>query len=170
MNALDIVIVIFIALLVFKGVKNGFIISLASLMALTLGIYAAVHFSNYMKKILVDNFHPDGHWLPVASFALTFLAVVVLVMLIAKAVEKLVDLTGMGLFNHLLGGLFNLVKGIIIVSVLLFIITSLDRGENLITQKSKKESVVYPYVSKAFPWMIKAMGGEIKFTKYDLRF
>jgi len=168
MNVLDIIILCFIGFLVFNGIRKGFIISLASLIALGLGIYAAVHFSNYIEKILADQINPSSSWLPILSFALTFLVVVVLVMLIAKALEKMVDLVGMGILNHIFGGIFGFIKGVLVVSVLLFIITSLDPKEKLITHKTKQESFVYHYVGKVFPYMIKALGGEIKFTTYKL--
>ena len=133
MNILDIIILAFIGLMVFNGARKGFIISFASLIALVLGIYAAVHFSNYIEKILADNFHPGGTWLPILSFSITFLVVVIIVMLVAKAIEKMVGLVGMGVFNHIFGGIFGLLKGIIVASVLLFIIVSMDPKEKLIT-------------------------------------
>ena len=167
MNILDIIILCVVGLLVFNGIRKGLIISLASLIALVLGIYAAVHFSNYMEKVLVDNFHPSGHWLPVLSFALTFLIVVVLVILTAKVVEKLVSLVGMGFLNRLFGAVFGFIKGVLIVSVILFIVTSLDKNEKLITHKPKQESMIYHQVAKAFPLMMKTLGGEIKFTGFD---
>jgi membrane protein required for colicin V production len=163
MGVLDIIVLCFIGLMVFNGVRKGFIISLASLIALGLGIYAAVHFSNYIEKILVDNIHPGGSWLPILSFTLTFLVVVILVILIGKAVEKMVDLVGMGILNHIFGGLFGFIKGVLIVSVILFIITAMDPKEKLINRKVKQESFVFRYVGQAFPYMIKALGGEIKF-------
>ena len=84
MNALDIIVLTFIGLLVFNGIRKGFIISFASLVGLVLGIYAAVHFSNYIGKILQDNLQTSASWLPVLSFSLTFLAVIIVVMLIAQ--------------------------------------------------------------------------------------
>jgi len=108
MNWLDIVILCFILLLVVNGIRKGFIISLASLIALVLGIWAAVHFSNFLETILVQHLHPSRTWLPILSFGLTFLIVVILVMILGKALEKLVDMVGMGLFNHIFGGIFGL--------------------------------------------------------------
>jgi membrane protein required for colicin V production len=164
MNALDIIVFTFIGLLVFNGIRKGFIISLSSLIGLVLGIYAAVHFSNLTGKWLQDQFHTSASWLPVLSFSLTFLAVIIVVMLIGKAIEKLVSLVGMSLLNHIAGGVFGLLKGVLITSVLLFIITSFDTKESLITPKVKKESLVYQQFSKVFPKMIQLVGGEIKFT------
>ena len=167
MNYLDIIILSLVALLVIHGVTKGFIISLASLIALVLGIYIAVNFSNYIGVVLTDSLHPSHTWLPILSFTITFLIVVIIVMLIAKALEKLVDLVGMGILNHIFGGIFGLVKGILLVSVLLFIISCFDPKEKLIKPKVKKESMIYGYVSKVFPLMMKVFGGEVKFPDFD---
>jgi membrane protein required for colicin V production len=57
MNVLDYIILAILLLFLIQGVRKGFIISLATLVALVLGIWAAVHFSNYMDKVLTDHFH-----------------------------------------------------------------------------------------------------------------
>jgi membrane protein required for colicin V production len=163
MNYLDIVLLCFLGLLVFNGVRKGFIISLATLIALILGIWVAIHFSNYISVILEKNLHPSGTWLPLLSFTLTFLLVLIIVMLIAKGLEKLVDLVGMGFFNHLAGGVFGLLKGILFASVLLFIITSFDPKQKLITAKAKEKSLFYGYVERIFPELMNFFGGEMKF-------
>ena len=163
MNYLDIIILALVALLVIYGAMKGFIISLASLIALVLGIYIAVNFSNYIEVVLAENVHPSHTWLPILSFTITFLIVVIIVMLLAKALEKLVDLVGMGILNHIFGGIFGLVKGILLVSVIFFIISGFDPKEKLIKPKVKQESMLYGYVSQIFPFMMKVFGGEIKF-------
>jgi membrane protein required for colicin V production len=86
----------------------------------------------------------------------------ILFLLLAKALEKLVDLVGMGTLNHIFGGIFGLIKGILLGSVLLFIISGFDQKERLIKPKVKQESMIYGYASKVFPFMIKVFGGEIK--------
>jgi membrane protein required for colicin V production len=169
MNYLDIIILSLVALLVINGVMKGFIISLASLIALVLGIYIAVNFSNYIGVVLKDHLHPGQTWLPILSFTITFLIVVIVVMLLAKVLEKLVDLVGMGIINHIFGGIFGLIKGILLVSVLLFIISGFDPKEKLIKPKIKQESMFYGYVNKVFPFMMKVFGGEIKFPDLDTK-
>ena len=158
MNYLDIILLCLLGLLIFNGIRKGFIISLASLVALILGIWAAVHFSGYMSGWLDKTFHPSGTWLPVLSFTLTFLLVVISVMIIAKLLEKVVKTVGLGLLNRIAGGLFGLVKGVIIVSVLLFIIVSFDPKGKVITPKAKESSFFYPYIEKVFPLFLKVTG------------
>jgi len=163
MNYLDIIILCILGLLVFNGIRKGFIISLATLIALVLGIWAAIHFSNYISVLLEKNLHPSGSWLPILSFTLTFLLVLIIVILIAKGIEKLVSLAGMGLLNHIAGGIFGLLKGLVFISVLFFIVTSFDPKQKLITPKAKEKSMFYGYVDKIFPGMMSLFGGEIKF-------
>ena len=110
MNYLDFIILAIVALLVINGVRKGFIISLASLIALALGIYLAVNFSNYLDGVLMEHINPSRKWLPILSFTITFLAVVIIVMIIAKALEKVVDLVGMGILNSIAGGFFGLLR------------------------------------------------------------
>jgi membrane protein required for colicin V production len=155
MNYLDIVIFCILGLLFINGIRKGFILSLASLVALALGIWVAVHFSKFINDILNKTFHPSGSWLTILSFALTFLLVVIGVILLAKLLEKVVKTVGLGLANRVIGGLFGLLKGILGVSVLLFIIVSFDPKEKLITHKTMETSFCYPYIEKAFPFYSK---------------
>ena len=165
MNILDIIIIIFLGLLLILGIKKGFIISLASLIALVLGIYAAVHFSNYLDGILLEHLKPSRTWLPILSFTITFLVVVILVLLLGKALEKLVDIMGMGIFNHIFGGIFGLLKGVILLSVIFFIINSADPKSKIITPEAKKKSYLYGYAERVFPEMMKILKVEIKFPE-----
>ena len=163
MNVLDYIVLALLLLFVIQGIRKGFIISLATLAALILGIWAAVHFSNFMDKILTDKFHPSGTWLPVLSFTIIFLCVVILVLLIAKGVEKLVSLVGMGILNRIAGGAFGLLKGIIFLSVLIFIVCSFDSKGKMISKETKGKSMFFSYVQPVFPFIIKVSGAEIKF-------
>jgi len=158
MNYIDIIILCLLGLLIFNGIRKGFIISLASLVALVLGIWVAVHFSGFMSDWLVKTFHPSGTWLSVLSFTLTFLLIVIGVMIIAKLLEKVVKTVGLGLINRIMGGLFGLLKGVLIVSVLLFILVSFDPNGKVLTQKTKETSFFYTYIEKAFPLLMKVIG------------
>lgn len=151
MNWLDIVIFCILGLLVINGIRKGFILSLATLVALVLGIWATIHFSGYISNFLFKTFHPSGNWLSILSYVITFLLVVIGVILIGKLLEKVVKTVGLGIPNRIIGGLFGLVKGILGVTVLLFIILHFDPKEKLITRKTKDTSFCYPYIEKVFP-------------------
>ncbi|HTX88803.1 MAG TPA: CvpA family protein [Bacteroidales bacterium] len=165
MNVLDIIIIVFLALLLILGIRKGLIISLASLVALVLGIYAAVHFSNYLDGILLEHLKPSRTWLPILSFTVTFLIVVILVLLLGKALDKMADAMGMGIFNRILGGLFGLLKGVFLLSILFFILNGFDRNSKLIPRETKSKSMFYGYVEKVFPELMKIFKAEIRFPE-----
>jgi membrane protein required for colicin V production len=137
--------------MVFNGIRKGFIHSLATLIALVLGIWAAIHFSSYMSNFLNSTFHPSGNWLVILSYVLTFLVVVIAVIIVGKLLEKVVKTVGLGIPNRIIGGIFGLVKGILGVTILLFIIVHFDPKEKLITKKTRETSICYPYAEKVFP-------------------
>lgn len=151
MNYLDIIILCILLLLIINGIRKGFILSLASLVALVLGIWAAIHYSGYISDFLVRTFHPSGTWLTILSYVLTFILVVIIIIIIAKLLEKIVKTVGLGIPNRIIGGLFGLLKGVLGVTFLLFILIHFDPNENLITHKTKETSKLYPYIEKAFP-------------------
>jgi membrane protein required for colicin V production len=169
MNFLDIFIICFVLLLVIWNIKKGFIIGLASLLALILGIYAAVHFSNYLDDVLMENLKPSRTWLPFLSFTITFLVVIIAVMFLAKVLEKIVDLVGMGIVNHIFGGIFGLLKSLFILSIAFFILGNVDPQEKLIKPDIKQKSIFYGYIEKIFPLTMKAFGSEIRFPGMDKR-
>ncbi|MEI7498970.1 MAG: CvpA family protein [Bacteroidota bacterium] len=166
MNFIDYIIIILAALFVINGYRKGMIISLATLVALFLGIYAAVYFSNFLDATLMEHLRPSRKWLPILSFSITFILVVISVMVVAKLMEKLIDVVGLGFFNHLGGAVLGLVKGVILISILLFIVINVDPKGKWITHEDKKGSFFFNRVSEVFPKLMKTFGGEIKFPNW----
>ena len=166
LNFIDYIILVILALFIIQGYRKGIIIGLATIAALIAGIYVAVHFSNYLDATLVEHLHPSRKWLPILSFTITFLVVVILVILTAKLTEKLVDLVGMGFFNHLGGAALGLVKGVILISILIFIFTSIDSKGRWLKEKDRKASYFYGKVAGIFPKLMKTFGGEIRFPEW----
>ncbi|MEI6436825.1 MAG: CvpA family protein [Bacteroidota bacterium] len=166
MNFLDYILIIIVALFAILGFRKGIIVSLVTVAALILGIYAAVHFSNYIDATLMENLKPSRKWLPFLSFSITFLLVLVVVLLTGKLVEKLVDITGLGFVNRLFGALFGILKGVILASVLFFIVVAIDHKGKWLTADHKKGSYFYTQVSTVFPELMKRFGKEIKFPNW----
>lgn len=166
MNFLDYAVLIIVGIFAILGYRKGIIVSLTTLAALVLGIYAAVNFSNYLDATLMENLRPSRKWLPFISFGITFLLVLVGVLLVGKVMEKLVDLVGLGFVNRLLGALFGAIKGIILSSVLFFIIVTVDHQGKWFTKELKNDSLVYTQVSAFFPKIMSWLGSDIHFSLF----
>jgi membrane protein required for colicin V production len=154
MNFLDIIILIPVAIFVFKGLKNGLIIEVASLAALFLGIYAGIYLSDFVSELLIKHLGLNANYTSAVAFILIFIAVLILMRIIAKAIEKVIDLTALGFINKLLGAVFAVLKVMFLLSLVFYVINKFDSNEKLITPTAKTKSLLYKPVSGLAPLAI----------------
>jgi membrane protein required for colicin V production len=151
---IDILFAIVLLLAVFKGWKKGLIVGVFSLLALIAGAAAALKlsasFAIYMQK---ETGHPSPMW-PVVTFILIFIVVAVLVHLIARLLEKTLQLAMLGWANRLCGILLYGVAYIILFSIGLWFANQLY----LIPPTLKSQSHIYPWASKIAPEVIDHAG------------
>ncbi|MCK4570237.1 MAG: CvpA family protein, partial [Bacteroidales bacterium] len=132
MNWLDIVLAIPLLWFMYKGFRNGLIMELASLAALVLGIFIALHFSIYAEEYLRENFEIAEKYLYIISFAITFIIVAVLVFLAGKIIHKLVSIIALGFLNKIAGGVFGFLKAVLVLSVILYFLNEFDTNSSIL--------------------------------------
>ena len=147
MNYLDIILAIPLIWGLYKGVSKGIVKELAALIALIAGIYGAVHFADNIHPYLKEQFAIESSFLPIVSFAITFIAV----KLIGFFIDKIVKAVALGIISRLLGGIFGVLKTAFILSALLLIINTFDYYLKLIPIEQKKQSVLYKPISNMIP-------------------
>ena len=148
MNFIDILILIPVIYSAWKGFKHGLIIEVFTLLALVVGIYAGIHFSDFAAKTLKESFSWDSKYVPVVSFTVTFLAVGAMVYFAGKAIERVVKLTGLTPLNKGFGVFFSVLKMVYFISVFIILIESYDEKSDFFPEKTKEESVLYNPVKK----------------------
>ncbi len=154
MNLLDIILLVPLLWLGYRGFRKGLVIELASLAALILGIYASIHFSWFAADLLDQWLNIEPEYMTIVSFIVTFIVVVVLVYTLGRIIEKMVDMVALGFLNKLLGTVFGLLKAVLFLSVILLLISSFDQNEKLITPKMKSESRLYKPIASVIPLII----------------
>ncbi len=152
MNFIDIIIIVFLIWGFFRGLKKGFIIEIASLIALIIGIWAGIHFSDFVSSFLVNNFKWTSAYIPIVSFLIIFIIIVIGVFIIAKILEKFVNLLALGLINKLAGAAFGAIKFAIILSVSILIINKFDTNKSL--EKKANGSLLYNPIANIVPMII----------------
>jgi membrane protein required for colicin V production len=150
---LDILLAIPLLWAAYRGFKKGLVIELAGLAALILGIYSALHFSGFLSDWIKEQWNYAGEYLPLIAFAGTFIIVILLVHLLGKAIEKVLDLVALGAMNKIAGALFNIAKVAIILSVMIWFSGTWVKMEETDTTTSQ-ESVLYPYIQGIAPVII----------------
>jgi membrane protein required for colicin V production len=141
MNYIDIVILIPLLWAGYRGFSKGFIIELASIVALVLGIWGGVHFSDLIGGFVKDNI--SDKYEPVISFTIIFIAIVVGVFVIGKMLEKVINLAQLKIANKIAGAVFGVGKIVLMWSFLIIIINQYDSKFHFIPEETKESSLLY---------------------------
>ncbi|MET6998880.1 CvpA family protein [Chitinophaga defluvii] len=152
--SIDIVFAIIMVFAIYKGYSRGLIVAIFSLVAVMLGMAAALKLTSVAVLYTQEHWGMHSRWLPVLCFICLFLGVILLVRLGAGALQKLVELALLGWVNRLGGILLYSVIFIVIYSVLLWIANQLY----WLSPETKLQSVVYPYIDEIGPWVVDNMG------------
>jgi membrane protein required for colicin V production len=152
---------VLIILAIIKGWQKGLIVGLFSLVAIFIGLAAAIKLSAVVANYIGRNVRISKQWLPIISFAIVFLIVVLLVRLGAKAIQKFAESIMLGLFNRLGGVLLYAAIYTIVFSVLLFYAEQV----RLVKPETKEKSVTYEFVQPWGPKAMNAMGAVIPIFK-----
>jgi len=149
---LDIIFAVLIVFAVLKGYQRGLIIGLFSLVAVIIGLAAAMKLSVVIADYLGKAVNISDKWMPVVSFAVVFLLVILLIRLGAKLIEKTVEMAMMGWLNKIGGIILFAAIYITVFSVLVFYAEQLK----LLQQDTIDKSVAYSFIQ---PWGPKAING-----------
>lgn len=150
MNYLDILLLLPLLYGAYKGFSRGFVIEVATLLGLILGVYVAIKFSDYTENILRDFLDISSKYLSYIALGVTFLLVVVAIYLLGKMLTKLVDIVSLGLVNKLLGTVLGIAKSFVILCIILLIVDALDDKFQFMNKEVKENSLFYnPFLNFA---------------------
>lgn len=151
MNSLDLLILIPIAVGFIFGLFKGLIKELTSLAAIILGIYGAKMLAPAVSDILIKSFEFSAKTAKPLAYLLLFIAIAILLLILANVVDKVFSSLSLGGLNKLMGGIFGGLKYALIVSVLLNVFDALDSRFSIISIETKDQSIGYKPLMKFGP-------------------
>jgi len=147
MNSLDIVILICLSYGLIRGLIKGFVVEIAGVIALLVGILGAFKFSNSIAVFIQSHIEIDPKIVQVVSFLLLFIVIVYGISLLAKMLTKTLQIIALGLLNRMAGGIFGVCKWVVILSALLICYQQIDSIITILPEKVIRESVTFNYLS-----------------------
>ena len=152
MNYLDIIIAIILLLFGVKGFRKGLIIEVVTLLAFAVGIYGAMHFSDFTAEHLKEFMEINPKYLNTTAFVLTFILLVILVNIIGRMVTKLIQAMNLGFFNKLGGALFGMAKGVLLCSIMVMVLNNFQLI-GIVKPEVREQSKLYPYIEETVPYV-----------------
>lgn len=139
LNQIDTVIIIVVAISSAFGLWRGLVKELLSLLSWIAALLVARVYGEPLARLLVNMIESESIRY-VTAFVLLFVMVIMIGTLINHFVAKLLTVTGLKFFDRLLGVVFGLARGTVIVLVILFIL-------NVFVSETEwwQESTLIPY-------------------------
>ncbi|WP_417876720.1 CvpA family protein [Winogradskyella sediminis] len=151
---MSIIDIILAALLLFgfiRGLFKGLFVEVASLLALVLGVWGAIHFSGFAAGFLEPKVDWTEKTINIVAFAITFVAIVLAISLAGKALTKLADFAALGIINKLAGGVFGALKIGLILSVLLGVFHKMNNTLPFMEKEDLDQSILYQPIKALAP-------------------
>lgn len=147
-NWIDYTIIAIIALSVLISVMRGFVREVISLVVWVAAIAVSFIFYRYIADLLVNFIHSDSvRW--VVSFVGLFLVTLILGMLINYLIGQLVANTGLSGTDRVLGIIFGIARGILVVVLLMMLMNLTPFAK----ETSWQESVLLPHFQPLENWL-----------------
>ena len=154
MSPLDIILAIILLGGAYGGYKDGFILSLFSLIAIVLGLLGGFKLMDWAMVFLADQYNVDQKVLPYLAFALVFLIIVISVSLLGRLIKVAVNMSLLGQFDQITGALLGIIKMGFMLSIALWITDSLKINfPERWTAKSWLHPVTAGFAPKIADWI-----------------
>lgn len=148
LNAADWTIVSVIGISMLISVLRGFIKEALSLVGWVLAFIVSMVFSERLASLLSNQIH-DSTGRHIVAFALLFVFTLIVVGLLAKLLQSLVEFAGLGVLDRVLGMAFGFARGVL---VLLAFIVMLRPTLGLDRMGWWQESLLLPHLMLLEGW------------------
>ncbi len=157
MNVLDIIILICLIAALVQGFVKGFISQAISLISLLVGIWASSRFAGIVCEWLSQHMSGSEQTLRIVAFALIFLVVIVVLILIGKLLEKIINFVMLGWLNKLLGAALAVIKWMLVLGLLVVAFNAINQNLQLVKPEVLSQSQLYliikGFADTVFPYL-----------------
>ena len=166
MTPLDLLLLLPLAVGVFKGYRHGLVLEVVSLLAFVLGVVGGLSLLSTAIPVVRGYVGELFGLLPLVAFLLVLVLIMWGVHLLGNLVRKAVHLTPLGVLDNLLGAAAGGLKWLLGLSLLLH--GTALAGLHLLAPSLTAGSVVLPWVVRATPLALQLTGYVLPFAQHLL--
>ena len=151
MNWLDITLLCLAGIGFGKGLFDGFIKQVVSLISLVAAIFLCGEAAGWLRGYIVALGWFPEQGVSVLSYVAGFILIMGVLVLAGEIVTKVIDATPLSIINHLGGGALGLLLVLLFTSLSLNLLDLVDRSGVFISQETKVESRFYEPIRQIVP-------------------
>ncbi len=122
MEILDIILLLFLFLLAYKGYRKGLIAAVIYWVGLISAVILIAKFSPLVRLGLINKFHLGIITSTLLSYILIFVLIMLLGKILALLLDKLVHMVKLSQLNRILGSLMGILNGFLVIMILLLLL------------------------------------------------
>lgn len=161
MNYPDLLLIIALLYGAYRGFVKGFLMEISFLLALIAGVWGAMKFSAKASVFLKEKFQFSEGILHAISFSIVFIATVVIILITAKIVEKLLDISALGIFNKLAGAFLGILKWTFLMVILIYFFMPLNKRFHFFTADQITQSYLFEHLNAFSNYIVPLMKGVV---------
>ncbi len=143
MNILDIIILLCLIPAIVQGIRKGLISQAISIVSIVVGIWASARFANAVTAWITQYITASEQVLKVVAFVLILVAAFIVLGLIGRLLESILNFAMLGWVNRLLGAAFSLLKAVLILGLVIMLFNSLNNAFGFVKPEVLGQSVLY---------------------------
>ena len=143
-KGLDLVLPVFVAFLLVKGIWKGFVKEISGILAVVGGVVTSFMLHSAAEEFLSPYVGPK--YLGFVAYSILFIAAYLGIMLLGSFIDRVVKSVMLGSFNRILGGLFGLLKALLWTSLCVYAYSSLQEGVGFDHPGLVANSIFYPFL------------------------
>ena len=143
-KGLDLVLTVFVAFLLVKGIWKGFVKEISGILAVVGGVITSFMLHSAAEEFLSPYVGPK--YLGSVAYSILFIAAYLGIMLLGSFIDRVVKSVMLGSFNRILGGLFGLLKALLWASLCVYAYSSLQEGVGFDHPGLVANSIFYPFL------------------------
>ncbi len=155
-NYFDVVVLVLVLLLGLKGLIRGFIKEAFALIGIVLGVYIASKYAFEVGELISSNIIPieSDNVILLSGFIITIVIVWAFIYVFGTIVSRIFSLSGLGIFDRILGFLFGAGKIFSIFAIIVFAVSKVGFLEKNL-ENITANSIMYPMLIGAGELIIK---------------
>ena len=143
MNSLDIIFLVLIGVSVIYSFIRGLVREVFSFLAIILGFFGASHaylpVANWLRKWMGNETVAQ-----ILGFAILFILIALCLGLLGRFLSRLIQKMDLGWADRLAGGIFGLLKALLLVAIILLVLTAFLPSRSKVVSESRVSPVVLP--------------------------
>jgi membrane protein required for colicin V production len=157
MNLFDIILIIILVYCFIRGIFRGLLKEISSLIGVLGGFYAAY---TYYKEagIYLKRWISDPNYINILSFLIIFISIFLIISILGIIIKYILKIVFLGWVDRVFGGVFGIMKGILIGSVLLIVFTAFLSSDSSMIKNSRLSQ----YITTISDKMIKVTPKDLK--------